>query len=466
MSNIDCIVNEIEYTSDRRTVKEFLDLVEKQYISLGKKMQGLLVEKSKNNGLNFNPRPYMEGQRGYVWKRNKASNLLVSLLKSDDSISEMLVYRYDNKSHFRKTIDGQQRGTSLYLIVNDEIVFDTSKCIKRTFVIEGEVHNVSELHGKRFFELPELWQDIIMGRHLNWRCANNCSDEEAEEIYITVNDNTSPLSSTDLRRAGMGSEVRRTFNELKQADWWLHTITSQSKTGNLGDEILGHIITLIDNNFTPTSLLSENVNPTIYKFRDTGLPNDYIIKLTDMNFYLNNAIKIWVDELRTQNEIDNKGGNKKLANYNTYRFKNNEGKNLFNKTNTVMLMASALIAIKYNISEKDFAEWAKSFFTFQTNEYIEACGTKKRKAADEDCVADRIRLIYASMTSKFGTIEILGKEYDNENNDKIKEDDNTIYPDVSQLYNSEETNEEINNMMSEFKDPFEDDSEFLEEKAS
>jgi len=86
-------------------------------------------------------------QREYVWKRNDAKNLISSLIK-DYPTGTILTwetnnppelkgnYKYnENKGSVKIILDGQQRITTLYMLMRGEIPpYYTKKKLKMTFV--------------------------------------------------------------------------------------------------------------------------------------------------------------------------------------------------------------------------------------------------------------------------------------------------------------------------------------------
>lgn len=449
----------VTYVQDKKDVSAVVNLIDKGYLLVGKYLKSVLEEKNKNSEKKINYKDPMESQRKYCWEKWRVSNLIQSLIMFDDSIPEITVYRSDSNSQFRKVIDGQQRLTSIYMFISDMIPLDMSRSIFNKFLIEDKEHTTDFMHGKIFSELPELWQDIIRNKSLRFICANNCDEDTAEKLFVQYNSNPKTLRPAEVRRAGMGSLIRKSLNDIRSADWLLHVMTPLAVEGNQCDEILCHAITLLENMDNPIALTSKNVNQTIYKYREDGLPVNTISSLVDINKYLNEFTGIWIDEIKTQDEIDRKV----KSGYNTYRFKNHNNKNIFNKTNIVMLMISAHIAIKANVNVDDFAKWATSFFKFQTEEWRDACGVNgDKKPSDEDAVTDRMRLILASMASlhekNTNIEEIDDSEIDMEStvldevNNKDEEDNEDIYPNT----------EFIGSMLDEISDPFGDEIDYGE----
>ena len=383
--------SEIVHVPDKKDVRAICELIAKQYISVGRKIQEYLKAKSEDP-TKFNAQPYMESQRDYVWEKTRASNLIQTLLMFEGAIPEMIVYRDDSRSNYRRVLDGQQRLTSIFLFLNNEFPLDMTKSLYPVFTIEGIKHASTEMHGKTFAELPELWRDIINGRTLRWICINNCDEATAERLFVQYNSSGKGLKPTEIRKAGMGGKVRKFLVEAKSADWVLHAMTPLAIAGNQGDDIFTQMITLLDNGMIATSLASAAVDNAIYKYRDTGLSQNLTDSVDEVNEYLNSVSSIWVEKKKTDDATRTKG--KKVKNYNSCRFK------FFNKTNTVMIMAAAFWASRAEVSHELFSKWAADFFTNPPLEYKKASGSgSDNKPSDEDNVQLRLAIIRAAINT-------------------------------------------------------------------
>ena len=349
-------INKPTFVSSSKEVNSIVGQIEKQQIAVGNHLQNVVLagkEKVKNI------REYMESQRNYVWENWRASNLIQAILLNDP-IPEIIIYRNDDKSQFRKTLDGQQRLTTIYLFVNNGFKLDLSKSIYPTFEIEGEQYTYQNLQDKLFSELPELLRDIILNYDLRILTANNCSDEQAERYYTSMNAGMKPLKPAEIRMAGMGIKVRRFIAETLKSDWLLHCLTPKAVITNTGSEVISHLITLMHSS-SPIELSKENIDNVIYSFRDNGVPEQMKEDIVNVGSFLNDVTSIWIEDKKKQDELKVKG--KKVSNYATYRF------SFFNKTNTVMLMMAADQAIKNSVSVEEFAKWSYKFFDNPSEDY-------------------------------------------------------------------------------------------------
>ena len=383
---------EITYTTEKRDIGTLVEHIEKQYYTVGKHLQEFLTAKKEAEGKELKTlRDYMESQRAYVWETWRASNLIQTVLLKNP-IPEITVYRADDKSQFRKTVDGQQRLTSIYLFINDGFKLDMSKTMFPKFTKEGEQFNAMEtLHGKTFSELPELWQDIIKDYQLRITTMNNCSEEDAEKAFVQMNSGAKGLKASEIRKAAMGTSTRKFFRSILDSDWVLHALTALSAKGNAGDEILSQVITLVHNG-SAIELSKDNIDKIIYSFRELGLPEELEDDMINASNYLNQATNIWI---KNKKKEDEKEGSKRVKNYATYRY------TWLNKTTTTMLMYSAYIASKNNVDVEEFSAWSYNFFQFPTKEYKEGL---QDKAIDLKRVEMRLNAINAEL-SKLSSFE-------------------------------------------------------------
>jgi len=424
---------EITYTTEKRDIGTLVEHIEKQYYTVGKHLQDFLTSKKEAEGKELKTiREFMESQRGYVWETWRASNLIQTVLLKNP-IPEITVYRADDKSQFRKTVDGQQRLTSIYLFINNGFKLDVSKTMFPKFTIEGEQFNANEtLQGKTFSELPELWQDIVKGYQLRITTMNNCSEEDAEKAFVQMNSGAKGLKPSEIRKAAMGSDTRKFFKSILDSDWILHALTPLATKGNAGDEILSQVITLIHNN-GPIELSKDNIDKSIYGFRELGLPEEIEDDMTNVSNYLSQATEIWIENKKKDDE---KEGNKRVKNYSTYRY------TWLNKTNTVMLMHSAHSALKNNVDVEEFSAWAYKFFQAPTKEYKEGL---QDKVIDLKRVEMRLSAINSEL-SKLSSFEE-GEEVEEEEEWEQPQQTENLEPAITAT--SEEFSEENQDEQSE-----------------
>jgi len=351
----------VTFNTKERQVKSIIEQIEKQQMAVGSYVQEIILKKRQESGKDLIVRDYMESQRLYCWETWRASNLIQSLLLGI-SIPEIVEYRHDDKSQFRKILDGQQRLTSVYLCVTNQFKLDLTKSIFPTFEIEDQQYTYQDIQGKTFSELPQLFQDIILDRDMRLTTINNCSDEQAEKIYVSMNTGFKALKAVEVRAAAMGLNTRKFFASVLDSDWVKHVMTEKASKSNIGSEIMSQVITLLYNKEL-IELNKENIDKVIYSFRDGGVPEELQNNIADICNYLNETTSIWIENKKRQDSEKVIKRGKGVANYSTYRF------TCFNKTSIVMLMISANTAIKNNVPVETFANWSLKFFSDPSEDY-------------------------------------------------------------------------------------------------
>jgi len=451
---------EISYSTEKREIGILMDQIDKQYFTVGKHLQDFLVAKKQEEGKELKTiRDYMESQRSYVWETWRASNLIQTVLLKNP-MPEVTVYRADDKSQFRKTVDGQQRLTTLYLFINDQLKLDMTKTIFPEFKIEGELFNaMKDLHGKTFSELPELWQDIIKFYQLRMTTMNNCSEEFAEKAFVQMNSGAKGLKASEIRKAAMGITTRKFFRSILDSDWVLHALTALSAKGNAGDEILSQVITLIHNG-KALELSKDNIDKVIYSFRDEGVPEQIQDDIANVSNYLNEVTEIWINNKKKDDEKQGNGKGRKVKNYATYRFPW-----FSKKTNTVMLMYSAYQAIKNSITVDQFASWAFDFFQNPNAEYKEGL---QDKAIDLKRVELRMSAIDNEINKISGNdLNIMNQEQLEQSNPEVTKDEiNSIMLILgTDDYNNESNQESSDIHNSELSEDQENLNEEIQEET-
>jgi len=348
----------INFNATSKEIKSVIEKIEKQQITVGSYLQNIVLSKKEENS-RAKIREYMSSQRQFSWEVWRSSNLIQTILLKG-SIPEIYLYRHDDKSIYTKTLDGQQRLTSMYLFVNNMFRLDLSKSILPIFEIEDKQYTYEDIQGKLFSELPDLFKDIIMDFDLRIVTYNDTTDEQAERHYVTMNIGAKPFKPAEVRLAAMGSNTRKFIGETLQSDWVLHCLTPKAVIANTGSEIISQALTLMYNN-SAVELSKDNIDKVIYSFRDTGVPENLQEDMVNICNYLNEATSIWIENKKAEDAKREKG--KKVSNYSTYRF------GFFNKTNTVMLIMAANKAIKNNVPVEEFAKWSFKFFENPNQDY-------------------------------------------------------------------------------------------------
>ena len=130
-------------------------------------------------------------QRHFVWNKQKASNLIESLLLN---IPLPLIFTAEFTDK-EEVIDGQQRLTSIFSFIDGKLpdgqVFRLSKKLKLM---------AAQIGGKTFAELDKAYQKEIKNRGLQVVCISRDSQEDVKfEMFERLNTNITPLNAQELR---------------------------------------------------------------------------------------------------------------------------------------------------------------------------------------------------------------------------------------------------------------------------
>ena len=130
-------------------------------------------------------------QRHFVWNKQKASNLIESILLN---IPLPLIFtaQFTDKE---EVVDGQQRLTSIFSFMDGFLpngdAFRLSKKLKLM---------ASQIGGKTFSELDKSYQREIKNRGLQVVCISKDSQEDVKfEMFERLNTNITPLNAQELR---------------------------------------------------------------------------------------------------------------------------------------------------------------------------------------------------------------------------------------------------------------------------
>ena len=134
-------------------------------------------------------------QRGFVWKRDKKSLLIHSIIFGYPIPP---IYANKNENIF-DILDGQQRCKTIYQFVNNN---KFSLSVVPPFKFDnGEI---LELTVKKFEGLPTKIQNLLLSYNLDLHYGIDLTTEQIKEMFIRLN-NGKPLSATELTKAQIAS---------------------------------------------------------------------------------------------------------------------------------------------------------------------------------------------------------------------------------------------------------------------
>jgi hypothetical protein len=128
-------------------------------------------------------------QRGYVWPHAARISLIDTILRNIP-MPKFLISAELNKNQMtvRSVVDGQQRASAILHFLRDDFALQSPPC-------------EPQFDGKKFSDLPEEVQLLILQYRLDFNEIRRASDAEVREIYTRLNKYSMPLSTQELRRA-------------------------------------------------------------------------------------------------------------------------------------------------------------------------------------------------------------------------------------------------------------------------
>lgn len=149
-----------------------------------------------------------EAQRGDVWNIAQRSKLIDSILRG---IAVPCFYLNNRKikvgavnRNVYDVLDGRQRGTSLFMFVND--MFRLTGLDNIIVVdVDGNTHEL-ELNGLLFSEMPEIFRNTVLDYSLEFWLYSDLTQDEVDELFLRINNGTA-LKAQDKARVGVKSKT-------------------------------------------------------------------------------------------------------------------------------------------------------------------------------------------------------------------------------------------------------------------
>lgn len=374
----------IPYIPKTIEVRSIINQIDKKYITVGRTLNNLVNIKNSKNKETIEDREYMKQQRDFTWEKWRSSNLIYSIMLQRN-INEILLYRPDATSIYVKTIDGQQRLTTIWKFINNLFPLVMKKASFSFFVVGDKKYPKEFLNGKYFKDLPEDWQELILSYNLRAIVYNNCSDEQARQIYIDIAMGTKPLRSIETRKALISNEIADMIDDFLDGSWTLHTMTSTAALGTRGMDVVSQFFALVKTN--GIQLNKDNIDRVMYEMRDDGVSQEFKDDMVKTKEYLNKTFNFWInikkEEEKEKKEQKIKG--RRISNFRTYRFTF-----VTNKIYNIMLIWAAYRAYKLQIDINKFQKWAFKFFQNPSTKFKEGLANGRTKA--NDLVNVKIRL--------------------------------------------------------------------------
>ncbi len=147
-----------------------------------------LHERFKDGDLVLQP----DFQRGYVWNKKKASNLIESIILN---IPLPLIYTAEVQGAREEVIDGQQRLTSIFSFIDGALPDGSPFRLDKKLKVLA-----NEIGGRAFSELDKTYQKEIKRRSLQVIQITKESQEDIKfEMFERLNTGITPLNAQELR---------------------------------------------------------------------------------------------------------------------------------------------------------------------------------------------------------------------------------------------------------------------------
>mgnify|MGYP000871424496 CR=1 FL=1 len=382
--------------AERKTV-EFRSLIQQintQQMTVGVTLQGFLRQKIEKEGKKFQPEPFMRVQRGYTWNRTMASNFVFAMMCLTDIDEPIRFYHEDMTSIPLKCLNGQQRLTTIWKFVNDLLILDMRKIGYSKFIYDNKIHNVSEIDGKKFSEIPEEWQDRLLNKGQDIVILHNCTEKQACEFYKRMSTTNKPLRPIEIRRADMSDTMYElVYENFLNNSWTRHVMTANSIVAAYGLDLSTQFLSLVAKN-EAMEMSRDNIDNIIHELSNFGIDKRIRGVILNTASYLNETTQIMTDNKKLQDKEnqEKKKGGRRIRNYNTYRFK------MFkNKTISLSFLLAAWYAQERKVTPEVFANWAPKFFENPSEKYKSSLGTNSTKVGDLPNVRIRLSALQEEM---------------------------------------------------------------------
>ncbi len=288
-------------------------------------------------------------QRSFVWEKHRMSELIWSIImgypippiyaeRGESAVDKVKIY---------DVMDGQQRNTSIYKYIKDEFALTELKPIP--YLDEDGNECTIDISGKKFSELDEELQDIILSATITVKYYDNLDQSQKAEMFRRLN-NGKPLSTKSRTLASaknIGELIyigsHKLFHEM---------LTEKSRANKNQAVIVVKAWTMLNRSAEDISFASKDFNPQIEQMEITDEEKQELNNVFD--FIVNTH-----DELVENKEKD-------------------VARKLYTETHLVSLIPFVKQSIDSNINEAMFGEFLINFFKTENDsdaytQYMTAC---------------------------------------------------------------------------------------------
>ena len=288
-------------------------------------------------------------QRSFVWEKHRMSELIWSIIMGYP-IPPIYAERgnTDNdKIKIYDVMDGQQRNTSIYKYIKDEFALTQLKPIP--YLDENGNECAVDISGKKFSELDEELQDVIMSATITVKYYDDLTQVQKAEMFRRLN-NGKPLS-TKSRTLASAKNIEELL-DIGSHKLFKEMLTEKSRANKNQAVIVTKVLTMLHKDIDDVSFASKDFNPQIEQME---VSDDDKLELNKVFDY---AVNVH-EELVENKEKD-------------------VAKKIYTETHLVSLVPFVKQSINNNVSEVMFAEYLINFFKTENDsdvytQYMEAC---------------------------------------------------------------------------------------------
>ena len=281
-------------------------------------------------------------QRNKCWDNKRKSLLIRTVLNGFPRVPEIYATR-DSDSKVYQCLDGQQRLTTMFDFMNDDIVLDELE------PVVDDDGNVYELTGKKFSELDEVLRDIILT--YSWRVAyyDDLTDDEIAELFYLIN-NAKPLSQIEHIRCI--SPALKTIQEIGKHELFTTALTEKAFEKYTHEDLVikSYIMLTSDTPCLDTKVVRPTMEKAEFTEQDINIMNGVF------NRILNTYKTIVADDSPETGKLS-----KRIA------------KRLLTRTHMLSIMPIVKKSLIDRVSDDVFTLWVKNFF----------CGSRSATKYDE-----------------------------------------------------------------------------------
>jgi hypothetical protein len=303
-------------------------------------------------------------QRGNVWKRDKQSLLIHSMI-TDYPIPPFYAVKNENGNY--SMLDGKQRSEAIRAFLNNEFALDDST--PEVTLKNGMIDDIS---GLTYSQLCEEIQDKIKDYSLTVYWFDSCiTDDEISEMFFRLN-NGKPLSAIELTR--VKAKSIDTIRSLAKHPIFSEALkeTAINKYTNEDIIIKSWAILYADNKSLETKNIRTLTEQAEITQEQAEVIESVLTRLADTHAFIQAKAENVTDK---SGEVD-KAEQKRL---------NRINKRLYTRTHLISLIPITLKSINNNMSVSQFADWIMRFldgkkFATLDEKYNNAAGSGSAKS--------------------------------------------------------------------------------------